>query len=133
MRRHELPPSDPAYRPDSSGGGSVLRSTLTPLISELVERIVERVQVPSHQASAPPEPWLTVEEASRYAKVHSKTVLDWIASGELAYGGSDRTIRVKASDVDSYLRSRATKARAVESTSIEERAKAIAESVRKAG
>lgn len=118
-------------------GGAIkadaLRSALMPAITELVEQIVEQTQGPSLNAAAPLEAWLTIEQVSRYVNVHPKTVLDWIASGELAYGGSGRTIRVKPSDVDSYLRSRAAKARAAESGSIEERALAIAESVRKAG
>lgn len=107
-------------------------TALEPLFRVLVENVVEQAR--AELATQPErEPWMTVEEAARYAKVHSKTILDWIASGGLAHGGSDRTIRVKASDVDGYLRRRAARVREEDSGPIEDRALAIAASIRKAG
>lgn len=74
---------------------------------------------------------MTPDEAARYAKVHVKTVHEWITTGELVYGGSGRTIRLKASAIDRFLLNRAENSRARLCSPVEQRADEIVSSIRR--
>lgn len=72
-----------------------------------------------------PEPWLTPDQAARHAGVGVSTVLEWIRSGRLPHGRAGaKLVRVRASDVDAFLRAGA------EADEPEARASAVLESLR---
>lgn len=50
---------------------------------------------------------MTPKQVAEYLQVHSKTVYDWIASGELpSIKLGPRSIRIKKSDIDDFLMER---------------------------
>jgi len=59
-----------------------------------------------HKSAPAPavEPWMDTTEAATYAGVREETIREWVRGGGLAAGRAGREIRLKASDIDAYLR-----------------------------
>lgn len=56
--------------------------------------------------ATPTERWMTPEEAAEYAQVTPRAIRSWADAG-MRHGGKGKTLRVKPSDVDDWLRAMA--------------------------
>lgn len=72
-------------------------------VSVLLRRLLSNQPAPPAPVG---EPWLTLEESATYAKVSAETLRLWVATGRLPYGRHGKVIRLKASDIDAFLRTR---------------------------